>query len=68
MHGGSINTDDGERRNARRVAKVQMARLSTRMKNRQQPPTKEGGTVGHFQRKAKLRGWEWRRMNWKKMR
>ena len=43
MHGGSINTDDGERRNARRVAKVRTARLSTRTKNRRQPPTKRGG-------------------------
>ena len=43
MHGGSVNTDDGERRNARRVAKVRRTRLSTRTKNRWQPPTNRGG-------------------------
>ena len=43
MHGGSIDTDDGERRSARRVAKAWTARLSTRTKNRRQPPTKRGG-------------------------
>lgn len=37
MHGGSVNANE-ERKKARRLAKARMARLSTKNKNRRQPP------------------------------